>query len=87
MSSFRLPIRVTPRSSRPRTEWDGQRLHVWVSAPPAEGQANEAVVRIVAERLRVPPSSVGIVRGGRGREKLIEVHGLDAEQAARRLLE
>lgn len=87
MPAFRLPVRVTPRSSRPGVEWDGERLKVRVSAPPADGQANEAVVKLVADRLRVPPSSVEIVRGGHGRDKLLVVRGLELEEAVRRLLE
>lgn len=52
-------------------------LIVRVTAPAIEGRANEAVRRLVAKHLRVPRSAVTIVRGGRSRDKVIEVQGLD----------
>lgn len=83
----RLPIRVTPRSDRARIQWDGSKLHVWVTAPPAEGRANEAVLRLVARELDLAFSKLSIVRGGHGREKLVEIVGLDLDQAIQRLLD
>ncbi|MGQ0570448.1 MAG: DUF167 domain-containing protein, partial [Armatimonadota bacterium] len=40
--------------------------------PAQEGRAN-AVIKLVAEFLGVPPSRVKIIRGATGRNKLIEV--------------
>ena len=85
--SCRLSLRVTPRSSRPRVVWDGAKLNVWVSAPPAEGQANRASIRLIADRIRVAPSAIEILRGGHGREKLIEITGLELDQVIPRLVE
>ena len=52
-------------------------LIVRVAAPAVEGRANEALCRLLAKRLRVPKSSVTILRGHRSRDKLIEIDGLD----------
>lgn len=48
-------------------------LHVWVSEPAIDGRANRAVVRAVADAFGVPPSSASVVRGERGRDKVVEV--------------
>jgi uncharacterized protein YggU (UPF0235/DUF167 family) len=48
-----------------------------VAAPAVEGRANEALRRLLAKQLRVPRSSVTIVRGHRSRDKVVEVDGLD----------
>jgi uncharacterized protein len=48
-----------------------------VAAPVVEGRANEALCRLLANRLRVPRSSVAIVRGHRSRHKVIEIDCLD----------
>jgi uncharacterized protein YggU (UPF0235/DUF167 family) len=52
-------------------------LIIRVTAPAIEGRANESVSRLVAKRLRVPRSSVTIIRGQRSRDKVIEIDGLD----------
>jgi len=46
-----------------------------VTAPPAGGEANAAVCKLVAKSLGVPKSSVAVVRGGASRHKLVEVSG------------
>jgi hypothetical protein len=60
-------------------------VRVWVTAPPVDGQANEAVVRTLAEALGVPRSRVRIVRGEASRDKTVRVDGLTAEEAIARL--
>lgn len=75
---IRLEVRVHPRASRARVEWDGSLAGVWVAPPAADGRANHAVVRALAGWLGVPPSAVRIVAGARGRSKVVEVDGLEA---------
>ncbi|MFQ5689134.1 MAG: DUF167 domain-containing protein [Gemmatimonadota bacterium] len=73
----RFRVRVQPRASR--TEIAGpyeDGVKVRLAAPPVEGAANEALLRFLSKRLRVPRSSVRIVRGGRSRDKLVEVTGV-----------
>ena len=64
---------------------DGDLLRARVTALPVEGRANEALLRLLAEALDVPKSSLRIVRGQRSREKLVAVEGLDAPEVKRRL--
>ncbi|MFO7638222.1 MAG: DUF167 domain-containing protein [bacterium] len=46
-----------------------------VRAPAREGKANDAVIAAVARHFGVPRSSVRILRGQSGRDKLIELPG------------
>jgi uncharacterized protein len=78
VSSATIPLRV--QASARISELVGLRdgvLVVRVTAPAIEGKANEAVRRLVAKRLRVPRSSVTIVRGHRSRDKVIQIDGVD----------
>lgn len=68
-----ITVRVHPRASRPRAEWKGDVLEVWVSAPPVEGAANRAVLEAVAKHAGVPVSAVTLRSGARGRTKVVEV--------------
>lgn len=86
----RLPVRLTPGSSADRIDgWDvdGEGrpvLKVRVRARPVEGEANAALLELLAKTLRVPKSSVALDRGGQSRIKMISVSGLcDADLRAR----
>lgn len=73
-----IPVRVTPRGGRDAIDGvrDG-RLLVRVAAAPADGAANEAVLRIVAEAAGVPRRAARLVAGATGRRKLVAVEGAD----------
>ena len=70
-----LSVRAHPRASRDRLEWDGELVHVWVTAPAVEDRANRAILLAVARWLEVPPGSVRLLSGVHGRAKLVEVDG------------
>ena len=69
----RVRVRVHVRAARARTEWRGDVLHVWVTAPPVEGAANQAVLEAVAGALGARRSGVRLLSGDRARDKLVEV--------------
>ena len=79
-----LDIRVQPRASRNVIEVDGDRpeakIIVRVTAPPEGGKANDAVVALLAKRLRVPKRSVRILRGHKSRDKRIRIEGISSKE-------
>ena len=84
--SARLRIVVTPRAARDAIDgWteDGL-LRVRVRAAPADGAANDAVVRTLARALGVPPSGVRIVAGATARRKTA-AFDLDQDELKARL--
>ncbi len=76
---MRLRIRVKPGAHEEKVsrEPDGSLL-VSVMARARDGKANEAVVKAVAESLRVPKSQVRIVSGLSSRTKVLEVPGSES---------
>ena len=62
---------------------DGPMLVVAVRARAVDGAANAAVVAALADAFGVRRSAVAIVRGHRGRDKLVEVDGGDPEVLVR----
>ncbi|MDR2734436.1 MAG: DUF167 domain-containing protein [Spirochaetota bacterium] len=68
---FSLALRVFPQSRAESLEIREETLRVHLTAPAANGKANEALVRILAKTLNVPKSAITIARGARSREKLI----------------
>jgi uncharacterized protein len=74
-------VRVTPRASRNAIEGEYRdALKVRLTAPPVEDRANEALCRLLAERLNVPASAVRIVAGGKSRTKRVSIVGVSRAQ-------
>jgi uncharacterized protein len=79
----RLAVRVTPRASRNAIEGEYQgALIVRLAAPPVDGEANDALRRLLAERLNVPASAVRIVAGEKSRRKRLAIAGVTRAQVA-----
>ena len=80
-SSVTFDVLVQPRASRARIgpRHDG-RIKVAVTAPPVDGEANAAVVELVAKSLGVAKSAVEVVAGASSRRKTLRVRGVTAAQ-------
>lgn len=76
-----LEVSVQPRSAREGLSRTPEgTLRVRVSAPPVEGEANEAVLRVLSRSLGLRRSRLSLERGKTSRRKLIRVAGLKAEE-------
>jgi uncharacterized protein YggU (UPF0235/DUF167 family) len=56
-----------------------------VTAPPVDGAANDATIAILARVLGVPARAISIVAGQSGRNKTMQVTGLDIAAVQARL--
>ena len=87
----RLPVRLTPGAAADRIDgWDVDAdgrpvLKVRVRARPVEGEANAALLKLLAKALGVPKSSVALDRGGQSRTKMIAIDGLTDDALRARL--
>jgi len=71
---MRLPVRVTPKSSRLEVAgWDGKTLRIKLTKNAQGGEANEQLRSLLASLLHIPKSSIRIVLGERRREKILEI--------------
>lgn len=82
-----ISVRVQPRSrSNALVELRDGVVIVRVTAPPLDGRANDAVCRLLAGVLGVRSSCLTVLRGERGRDKVIAIDGVrqaDADAAIR----
>jgi uncharacterized protein (TIGR00251 family) len=84
--AVRIAVRVVPRAHRDAIVGvQGDALRVSLAAAPVDGAANAALVQLVARALGVPRSAVAIVQGERGRQKVLEVQGVDAATVRARI--
>lgn len=81
-----LNVRVTPGARESAiTGWQDATLRMKVREKAEKGRANDAVARLLAKALGVPPSSVTLKRGAASREKQFEIDGLDDAELRARL--
>ena len=84
---MRLKLRVTPKSRSDEIVGvlPSGVVQVRVTAAPQDGEANQAVLRLLSRALGVPRGAVRLKGGAASRDKWVEVDGLDAAQAMRLL--
>ena len=82
-----LDIRVQPKAGRNSVEVNGDRVTVRVTAAPEGGKANDAVVALLAKRLKVAKGRVHIVRGHKARDKRLRIEDMTAGEVFARLSE
>jgi uncharacterized protein len=84
MMALTLDILVQPRASRAKIGpmHDG-RLKIAVTAPPVDGEANAAVIELIARRLGIARGDVEVIAGASSRRKTLRIANATAEQIAR----
>jgi uncharacterized protein len=76
-----LAVRLTPKGGRDAIDGiellaDGRAvLKARVAAPPSEGEANDALCRLIAKMTGVPPRDVTLAAGATGRIKRLVISG------------
>jgi uncharacterized protein (TIGR00251 family) len=76
-----LAVRLTPKGGRDAIDGiepgaDGKLvLKVRVRAAPSEGEANDALVRLIAKVVRVPRRAVNLIGGHTSRLKRLKIDG------------
>lgn len=83
-----LLVRLTPRAARDGIDGvklgpDGAYVQARVRAVPADGQANEALVELIADELDVPKAAISLVLGHTSRMKTLHIAGNVTDIAAR----
>jgi len=69
-----LELRLQPRASRCEFAGRyGERLKLRLTAPPADGKANQQLREFLGSSFSVAPSSISILSGERGRNKRVKI--------------
>jgi uncharacterized protein (TIGR00251 family) len=84
----RLALKI--RAGAKKTAFVGRVGDLWklqVAAPPADGKANDAIVRFLAKLTGRPVGAVRIVTGFTSQTKTVEIEGVEARALDRAILE
>ncbi|MBN1365828.1 MAG: YggU family protein [Syntrophaceae bacterium] len=79
-------IQVTPNASRAGIagEQDGA-LKLKVAAPPVEGAANDACIKLLASELKLKKSQMEIFSGSKSRKKTVMVKNLSRAELEKKI--
>ena len=81
-----LAVHVQPKASK--TECAGLyggALKIRIAAPPIDGEANDELIRFLANRCSVPRASISIQAGASSRQKRVGIKGVTVEWVLARL--
>ena len=70
VSGTEIALRVNPKASRERLLWQEGQLRAYVTAPPEDGKANEAVRKLLARAMGVAKTQLVLIRGATARDKV-----------------
>jgi uncharacterized protein (TIGR00251 family) len=81
-----LDVQAVPRSSRDAIgkPHDG-RLKVHIKSAPVDGEANAALLKLLAKTLALPREAVELTQGQTGKRKTVRIHGLALAEITARL--
>lgn len=85
-ADVRLWVKAVPGASRDQISGRvGERLKVRVNAPPEGGKANQAIVRLLAQRLGVKARDIAIESGATSPEKVLRIAAVTVGAVRERL--
>jgi uncharacterized protein (TIGR00251 family) len=84
--AIELDVQAVPRSSRDAIgQPHGDRLKLHVKAPPVDGEANAAIVKLLAKTLGLSRDAVELVAGQTGKRKTVRITGLGLDAVRAKL--
>ncbi|NOX97484.1 MAG: YggU family protein [Nitrospirae bacterium] len=68
-----IQVRVIPKAKKNNLKQEGNKLKVYLTAPPVEGKANKLLVELLAQHFKLKKSRIKIVKGEKSRDKLVRI--------------
>jgi len=68
---YKKNISVKTKSKVEKVEAQEDGFCIWVNAAPQKGEANEAVLKLLAVYLHIPKSRIKIIKGLKSKKKLV----------------
>ncbi len=68
-----LEVKVSPGAKKNLFKEEAAGIKVYLTAPPVEGKANEALIDFLAEHYGIRASRIEIIKGLKSRNKVINI--------------
>jgi hypothetical protein len=66
-------VRVSPKASRNKVVEESGKFKIYLTRPAQDGAANEQLIELLAEHMKLKKYQLRIVKGFKSREKLVEI--------------
>jgi uncharacterized protein (TIGR00251 family) len=71
---MKIFLKVKPKASQAKViKIDKTHYQVYITQPPEKGNANEQIIKLLADYFNVSLSKINIIAGEKGREKVVEI--------------
>jgi uncharacterized protein (TIGR00251 family) len=84
MTGLRVHVIPNAKSDCVAGEYGGA-IKIKLCAPALEGKANAALIRFLADQLKLPRNAIVLQRGEKSRDKVIRINGLTADDVRTRM--
>ena len=72
---MQIEVRVIPKAKQNKIiELEKNSFKVWLTIAPVDGKANQALIKELAKFLKIKKSQLEIIRGFKGRDKVLEIN-------------
>ncbi len=80
-----LSVLVYPKASSSRIVIEGDKVKVYVTSPPTDGDANKSVIELLSKKLKHPKSKIVLISGAKSRAKKFQIVGLPQSELDKKL--
>lgn len=81
---MQLHVVISPNAKRSQIlGWQSHALKLKIAAPPLEGKANQELIRFLADKLDLAPSTIQLLKGHTSKQKTLELPLTEAELRAK----
>lgn len=86
MNSCTFNVHLKPKAKRDSVNLgDCGVIELAVTSPPVDNKANEHLIRLLSDTLKIPKSSIQIIRGGHSKNKAIAIQALTGDEVVKKL--
>ncbi|MFH1772937.1 MAG: DUF167 domain-containing protein [Patescibacteria group bacterium] len=69
-----IHIKVIPNAKKNEVLEKDEKFRVYINAPAVDGKANKAMIKVLAEFLKIKKNDIKIIKGEKSREKIIQIN-------------
>ena len=86
-NALALSVHVKPNAKKAGIAWEEEQLNIKLNSPPVDNKANKEVCDVIAKMVDVPKGQVSVIRGGKSKEKEIQICGTTVESVLKRIVD
>lgn len=75
-----LQLKILPNASKNAILKDDTGIKIKLTAQPIEGKANKALVEFLSKQLKIPKTSIEILRGETSKDKILLLKNVDDDK-------